>query len=505
MMDVKKRAKKYKNKILEYFADPIVNVPMKLNFVGAIGTLFIFKIKFVPGTSESKIKKHLGVARRSFKLELFQLHRDGYDLLFIASEYADFDNRLLGILTSPAYPEVTKGMAVPYPIGFNVMRRPIIIDLIVYGHWLIGGGNLSGKTTGFQALIASIIWSRSPEDVNLIIIDGVAKLGQFDGLPHLCCDVIQDNDVGYLAVMSLFSEMQRRLKLKDENAEEFSRLPYIICFIDECVSFVPDMGNKEKSKSLAGTISLLLRKARHAKIHLLLATQNSAVEEMMCDLRPITSRISFKVGKPQDSTTLLGEGGAEQLLGKGEMYFKSQQHTDLMYMKGAYITDDEIDAVCSHIRTKYEEAGWDDSYKFVIDTDNFHQFADDADVEYTTGPVITQQDIDNRTFAEIIMWSLSRKTVSGNAIDKAFDTIGARKASSFLEMLHKFGIAGEAVGKLGRRVIPTCYDDLLSDAVAYLKRYGYTAQDIKKVFDGGYGMREDTATTETTNMMPQTR
>jgi len=200
---------------------------------------------------------------------------------------------------------------------------------------------------------------------------------------------------------------------------------------------------------------------------------------MRCDLKPITSRISYKAAKHQDSVTLLGECGAEKLLGKGEMYFKSQQHHEPMYLKGAVVTDDEIEAICSHIREKYGVVEWDRTYKFSIDVDSLDET---MGIELTDRRFATTQEIKDTLFSKIILWALGRETISGNQICKTFDT-GERKSYKILERLHKLGIVSEANGRRRRKVLPTCVDDLLPTTVAFLEHYGYNMESIQEAFD----------------------
>lgn len=480
-MIVKKQAKKYKRQILEYY--DAVPAKIELDFYRVVDDLFIFQIDPMPGTTEDKIRKYLRELKRTLGLQLFQLHSDeSGELFFVLSEHNSFDNRLLGILTSPSYPAYTKDMTTPYAIGFNVMRRPVVVDLVTHIHWLLGGSSSSGKTVGVECLITGVAYSCSPEDVNLIIFDGAANLTQFDAIPHLSCPVIQDSDTGSLVIKALYEEMEKRITTKNEDIETFNKLPFIVCVLDEFVSFVSGIGDKQMACLLPDIISGLLRRGRHSKIHLVLAAQDPVIKDMKCDLGNATARLAFTCAKPHYSVTILGEGGAEKLSGNGEMYFKSPKHQGLQYIKGAYITPDEIRMVCDHIRTRYDEAKWDDSYKFVVDIEALRQAAVVADIPVVTGAATTQ-DIDDKILAKIIKWTIERNTVSANAIDQAFKNIGARKASRIIDRLYKLGIAGEANGKLGRKVLPVCIEDLSSEVIDFLDRHGYTTDDIEKAFD----------------------
>jgi len=480
-MNLTKQAKKIIRKILNYCT--AINLKMELDFVQAVGDLFIIQVELAPGTTESKVRNILGDVQQSLGLQLLELYKQGMELFFVVSEYNTFDNRSLGILTSPSYPEHTKGMKLPVPLGFNVLRKPIIVDLVSYYNWLIAGAGGSGKTTALQNLIASLIWHCSPKDLNLVIIDEPANLAQFNGLPHNSCPVIHNAESGFKAIMKQYKEMKCRFKLKEENPDEFKNLPTIVSPIDECVSLVGGL-NKQKSEILAKVISLLLRMGRHAKILLILATQNPSLDEMKCDLSPITSRLAFKVGKPHHSVTILGEGGAEKLLGNGEMYFISQKHPGHMYLKGAYISPEEIDKVCTHVCEKWENTAWDDSRKFIIDSADLQPEEDDIDDDLVIDTVETTQEIEDKLFSKIIIWTLSRETVAGNAIYLAFkdQDCGTRKADRFLERLCKYKIAGDAKAKQGRKVIPTCLNDLSDEVISFLNHHGYTTADIETAF-----------------------
>jgi hypothetical protein len=508
--------KKLKREIEGYYTDDRIKVPLKLYLCRVFGDLLVFKIKIFPGATEEKIQHHLGTVKQILKLQLFQLYKEGSELYFVVSKCRNFDNRLRGILTRPTYTEHTRGMAVPFPIGFNALRKPLIVDLVSYVHWLLGGSPKSGKTVCVQCLIASIVWSCSPENVNLIVFDGASNLTGFDGLPHLSCPVIHDTDTGFMVISALEKEMERRLLIKKEDVEEFNRLPYIICVWDESKSFISGIGSKHMAQHLPAIISNILRLGRNAKIHIVLIAQDPLVKEMKCEIGNITARLAFTCANPSYSVTILGKGGAEKLSGEGEMYFKSPQHTGLQYIKGAYISSGEIDTVCARVKSKYNVASpdgikWDDSRKFIIDADDFEHgnasvFMGGDDI-LLTSPAITKQDIDDKLFAKIIIWTLGRKTVSGNAIHKAFEAldVSARDGDKFLERLYKLGIAGEPNVKSPRNVKPTCIEDLSDEVISFLNHYDYTTEDIQKVFNARLGNPDivEDVEADTLNVLPQ--
>ena len=311
--------------------------------------------------------------------------------------------------------------------------------------------------------------------MNLIVIDIVLNLTEFRGLPHFCCDVVTDANIGIKAIMKLKKEMDRRFTIRAEDIAEFNKLPIIVCVIDELVSFVSRAGSKETMKSLADILSLLIRTGRHAKIYMVLTTQNPVVDDLKCDISSITSRLAFAVAKPINSVTILGEGGAEELSEAGEMYFISAKHKGLEYLKGARIKKDEVEAVCNHVRTKYEDMQWDDTYKFTIDA---NAIVENMENSPFVGSITTAQEIEDVLFAKIILWTLERETVSANAIKLAFkdDKIGERQAKRFVERLHSLGIVGEAIEKLPRKVLITSVEDLPDEAKGFLDRHSYSTE-----------------------------
>lgn len=461
------------------------NVPVELTCVHASNDLLVFKINFVPGTTEDKLRQYLGDVKQALKLQLFQMHREDAKLFFVAAKQNSFDNRLMTILTSPSYKEYTKDMKIPYSIGFNVIRHPTVVDMTEYQHLLLGGAPNSGKTVGVKSLLTSIVWSCSPEDVNLIIFDGASDLTQFDGLPHLSCPVMQDNDAGFNAIIQLYKEMERRLSIK--NTEECSHLPIIVCVFDEFHALVSGIGNRQQSDELHEMLSGLLRRGRHVKLHMALAAQDPKEKDMKCAIGTITARLAFTCAKPHYSVNILGEGGAEKLSGEGEMYFASPKHTGLQYIKGAYIAPEEIDEVCDHIRTKYKEVEWDDSYKFKIDADILHRNAEGIYDGLVVSPVAASLNTDDRLFAKIITWTLGCKTISAQQITSTFTVgMGWPKANGFVERLHTLAIVGALQGRQPRSVIPTCIEDLSEEVMRFLTRQGYTEEDIQKVFDAKF-------------------
>jgi DNA segregation ATPase FtsK/SpoIIIE-like protein len=465
---------KYKRKLRKYYA--AVNIPIIISFFCGMGDVLVYKIDFLAGASEKRLMESLKAAQQTLKLPLFQLHREAMELFFVVSENNNFDNRLLGIITSPVYNDTTKDMEVPFPIGFNAMRRPVLVDLVKYYNWLLGGSGGSGKTTSLQGMIASIAWACSPEKVNLVIFDGAGNLTHFDGLPHLSCTVIQDIEAGQNSILAVFNQFKWRLSIKD--TEEFYSLPILVCIYDEFLALVAGI-----SEGIRSALSMLLRRGRHARIYFILAAQDPIVKDIKCDISVITARLAFTCAKPQYSVNILGRGGAEDLFGEGEAYFKSPKHPGLQFIKGAYISPEEIEQVCEHIRSVHNSRQWDNSRMFRINYDDLLLSIVNEDGDSFNFSAEVKQQIDKKTLADVIMWVLKHSEVSCNMIQKRF-SIGYTRASEYIAAMYAFGVVDDLYGKLPRKVLPESIEDLSPDVMTLLGCFGYTDDNIIKVIGG---------------------
>ena len=468
-MTSKKQAKKIKHKIVECFS--AVNMGVELYFYSIIGDLIVFILNFALDVSENKIRKHMSEVRQRLNLKLLQTYNDGSTHFLIASKTNAIDNRLLGVLFSPSYTDRTKDMKTPYTIGFDCIRNPIIVDFVEHPHWIFGGSSKSGKTEGIKNLITNLAFSCSPEDLKIAVFDGASNLAMFDGLPHLCCPIIQDPGTGHRLLLALECEMEKRLKIKNENIEEFHCLPYIVCVLDESISLISGISRKQISQDVPDILSHLLRKGRNAKILLVLAAHDPLVKDMKCDIGNATARIAFTCAKPHYSVTILGEGGAEKLCGDGELLFKSSRHQGLLYMKGAYISDDEIKLVCQDIQTKFEAIKWNDKHKFSFDANSTHlieRATGDESIERIYMATLSEEDMN---YAKIVLWTLEQDTVSGNAISKEFAT-GDRQSNKIVDKLYKHGIVGELKAKNPRKVIISKIEDLPEEVLTILNQSG---------------------------------
>ena len=223
------------------------------------------------------------------------------------------------------------------------------------------------------------------------------------------------------------------------------------------------------------------RRALHTGIHVVIAAQNPTIEAMQIDMSNFRGRVAFNCAKSNYSTTILGDGAAKHLSGKGALYFKSPLHDGLKWAQGAFITEDELTQAISEIKTKPYS---DNDQNFIITDADLQGFS----VEEDNGvgimpckPTMTQREADDKLLAEIMLWSLGCDSISGRAIDRKFH-MNFDRAKFFLETLRNYGIADESLGTRLTKILPRAYEDLSTEVLAVLSRNGHTEEDINEAF-----------------------
>ncbi|MBJ3816724.1 DNA translocase FtsK [Shimwellia pseudoproteus] len=263
-------------------------------------------------------------------------------------------------------------------LGKDIGGEPVIADLAKMPHLLVAGTTGSGKSVGVNAMILSMLYKAQPEDVRFIMIDPkMLELSVYEGIPHLLTEVVTDMKDAANALRWSVNEMERRYKLmsalgvrnlagyneKIHEAERMGRpipdpywkpgdsmdathpvlekLPYIVVLVDEFADLMMTVGKKVEE-----LIARLAQKARAAGIHLVLATQRPSVDVITGLIKAnIPTRIAFTVSSKIDSRTILGQGGAESLLGMGDMLYSGPNSSIPVRVHGAFVRDEEVHAV----------------------------------------------------------------------------------------------------------------------------------------------------------------
>jgi S-DNA-T family DNA segregation ATPase FtsK/SpoIIIE len=273
------------------------------------------------------------------------------------------------ILESKTWAELTA--AIPVVLGRSVTGDPMIYDLAKMPHLLIAGATGSGKTVCINAIIASLLYHASPEDLRFIMVDPkIVEMQNYNQLPHMLVPVVTEPQKVPGALKWLIGEMELRyqifakvgvrnianynIKLKDlpkfdeKDGAEYKKFPYIVCIIDELADLM-----MVAPGDIETYIARLAQLARAAGIHLVLATQRPSVNVITGIIKAnLPCRIAFKVSSKVDSRTILDTGGAEALLGQGDMLFSPPGASGLVRAQGALVSDDEINGIVDYLRKK---------------------------------------------------------------------------------------------------------------------------------------------------------
>ena len=275
---------------------------------------------------------------------------------------------------------------IPVGLGKYIAGKPVITDLAKMPHLLVAGTTGSGKSVCVNTLISSILFSRKPEEVKLLLIDPkMVELSVYNGIPHLMAPVVTDMKKAAAVLRWAVREMEARYKafaasgkrdIKSYNeAHPKSAMPLIVLIIDELADLMmtaPD--------DIEESISRLAQMARAAGIHMVLATQRPSVNVITGSIKAnVPSRISFAVGSQIDSRTILDMAGAEKLLGKGDMLFSPIGANKPIRVQGAFISDDEVEHLVEFVKQQ-REPEYDDTVTAEAEKETAAQDNDEQDI-----------------------------------------------------------------------------------------------------------------------------
>ncbi|BBO59997.1 DNA translocase FtsK [Mycoavidus sp. B2-EB] len=289
--------------------------------------------------------------------------------------------RLSEILGSEAYAAATSALTIA--LGKDISGKPIVADLAKMPHLLVAGTTGSGKSVGINAMILSLLYKATAEQVRMILIDPkMLEMSVYDGVPHLLCPVVTDMRQAGHALNWTVAEMERRYKLMSklgvrnlsgynhkldeahkreetlpnpfsltpDAPEPLERLPHIVVVIDELADLMMVVGKKVEE-----LIARIAQKARAAGIHLILATQRPSVDVITGLIKAnVPTRIAFQVSSKIDSRTILDQQGAESLLGMGDMLYLPPGTGLPVRVHGAFVADDEVHRVVEKLKKQGE-------------------------------------------------------------------------------------------------------------------------------------------------------
>ena len=334
-----------------------------------------------------------------------------------------------------------KEIKLPIALGKSISGIPIIDDLSAMPHLLIAGTTGSGKSVCVNSIILSLLYRHSPEKCNFILIDTkMLELSTYEGIPHLLCPVITKAKKATAALGWTVKEMENRYKLMTSlgvknidgyNVKNKKHMPYIIVIVDEMSDLMLIAG-----KEIESYVQKLSQMSRAAGIHIIMATQRPSVDVITGTIKAnFPTRISFQVSSKIDSRTILGEQGAEQLLGKGDMLFMSSANR-IVRIHGPYVSESEIEKVNSFLRSQGKPYYIDE---ITIPNDN--EFDNDRN---------TDDEKDELYFKALDIVKLEKKA-STSFLQRKLQ-IGYNRAARIIEMMEKEGVVSQA-NHVGKREI----------------------------------------------------
>ena len=336
---------------------------------------------------------------------------------------------------------------LPIALGQGISGECQIMDLAQTPHLLIAGATGSGKSVCVNSIICSLVCARTPQELRLLLIDPkIVELKFYNDIPHLLTPVITESKRAFQALQYCLFEMERRYSLLDEvgvrDIASFNRkvdqnksgekLPYIVIIIDELADLMATTG-----KELEATLARLAAMARAVGLHIVLATQRPSIDVITGLIKAnIPSRIAFMVASKFDSRIIIDGVGAEKLLGRGDMLFASAWDPAPVRIQGAYLSDEEVEAVADHVRTLGQPDYIDEDVLF-----------EDEELE---GPI--SEGSDDPMMEQALDIVLASGKASASYLQRKLK-IGYNRAARLVEEMEARGIVGPAQGSKAREVV----------------------------------------------------
>jgi S-DNA-T family DNA segregation ATPase FtsK/SpoIIIE len=378
--------------------------------------------------------------------------------------------RLRDMIASPAYENAKSKLTLA--LGKDILGNPVIADLAKMPHLLIAGATGSGKSVALNAMICSILYKATPDEVKLLIIDPKRiELASYEGVPHMIAPVVMDSRKATQTLQWAVHEMERRYVLmaekgvrnihryhqmaakekkavkggSDAAVEEgleapnvLEGLPLIVIVIDELADLM-----LVASRDVELALTRLAQMARAAGIHLLIATQRPSVDVLTGIIKAnFPTRISFQVSSRTDSRTILDSNGAESLLGSGDMLFLPPGTSKLQRIHGAYVSEVEIRNITEFLRSQQQPVYEESVLK-----------AGTRDEEESGGAEYDEK------YDEAVELVTQTRQASISMVQRRL-RVGYNRAARMIEMMEREGIVGPSDGSKPRDVLAKGYEDV---------------------------------------------
>ena len=431
-----------------------------------------FEIQPAPGTKASKIANIAQDIARSLAVTSVRVVEVIPGKSVVGIEIPNTNRkmvRLTEILSSDTFHNSHSPLSMA--LGHDIAGKPIVVNLEKMPHLLVAGTTGSGKSVGLNAMLLSLLFKSDPETVRLIMIDPkILELSVYEGIPHLLTPVITDMNDASNGLRWCVAEMDRRYKLmsqmgvrglsafnqkvaeanaagkplfdpfQEDEEIPLEELPSIVVVVDEFADMIMIVGKKVEH-----LIARIAQKARAAGIHLILATQRPSVDVITGLIKAnIPSRIAFQVSSKIDSRTILDQGGAEQLLGAGDMLYLPAGQGVPERVHGAFVGDDEVHRVVDSWRQKSEPNYLDEITSDMQETGPIPGWSD-ADNSYSS-------DENDELYDEAVSFVIESRRASISAVQRKL-RIGYNRAARIIEAMEMAGLVSEMSSNGSREVL----------------------------------------------------
>ncbi|MCM3759598.1 FtsK/SpoIIIE domain-containing protein [Alkalihalobacillus oceani] len=328
-------------------------------------------------------------------------------------------------------------------LGLDISGQPIVTDLKKMPHGLVAGATGSGKSVCINSILVSLLYKATPDEVKILLIDPkMVELAPYNGVPHLVAPVITDAKQATAALKWVVEEMEKRYELFSERGvrdvgryndlysehPDKPAMPFILVVIDELADLM-----MVSPQDVEDSICRIAQKARACGIHLLLATQRPSVDVITGLIKAnIPTRIAFSVSSQTDSRTILDMGGAERLLGRGDMLFHENGTPKPVRVQGTFVSDEEIEGVIAYVKKQRQP-------DYLLEINQLQRVAEhsEADDEY---------------FEEACYYVLEQGGASASSLQRRF-RIGYNRAARLIDLMEERGIISQAMGSKPRHVL----------------------------------------------------
>lgn len=453
------------------------NVEVEVVAVSPGPVITLFELQLAPGTKASKItnlSRDLARALSTISVRVVEVI-PGKSVIGLEIPHENREMVYLSeVLQSAVYENAKSPLTIA--LGKDIAGNPVVVNLAKMPHVLVAGTTGSGKSVAINAMILSLLYKASPKEVRLIMVDPkMLELSVYEGIPHLLTPVVTDMKEAANALRWCVVEMDRRYRLmaalgvrnivgynkkvkeaaaggspipdplfkpnplaEDQEVPDLAPLPYIVIIIDELADMMMVVGKKVEE-----LIARIAQKARAAGIHLILATQRPSVDVLTGLIKAnIPTRLSFMVQSKIDSRTILGEGGAEQLLGNGDMLFMPPGGGVATRVHGAFVSDDEVHRVVADWKSRGEP----------VYIDEITQGADERDFGGFGGDDESGGEEDDALYDEAVAFVTESRKASISAVQRKL-RIGYNRAARMIEAMEAAGVVSAMNTNGSREVI----------------------------------------------------